>query len=59
MPTIGIWGEWNSADSGYNRREDNGNSQIGPDPSANYYFPNKSHTETATSAEAFAVMYRF
>jgi pimeloyl-ACP methyl ester carboxylesterase len=59
VPTIGIWGEWNSADSGYNRREDNGNSQIGPDPSANYYFPNKSHTETATSAEAFAVMYRF
>ena len=59
VPTIGIWGEWNSANSGYNRREDNSNAQIGPDPAANYYFPNKSHTETATSAEAFALMYGF
>lgn len=59
VPGIGIWGEWNSANSGYNRREDNSNAQIGPDPAANYYFPNKSHTETATSAEAFALMYRF
>ncbi len=59
VPTIGIWGEWNSANSGYNRREDNGNAQIGPDPAANYYFPDKSHSETATSAEAFALMYRF
>ena len=59
VPTIGIWGEWNSANSGYNRREDNSNAQIGPDPAANYYFPNRSHTETATSAEAFALMYGF
>ncbi len=58
VPTIGIWGEWNTADSGYNRR-DNANAQIGPFPEDNYYFADKSHTETATSAEAFAVMYEF
>lgn len=59
VPTIGIWGEWNTADSGYNRREDNSNAQIGPEPDANFYFADKSHTETATSAEAFALMYEF
>ena len=59
VPTIGIWGEWNTADSGYNRREDNSNAQIGPNPDDNYYFPEKSHTETATSAEAFELMYEF
>jgi pimeloyl-ACP methyl ester carboxylesterase len=58
VPTIGIWGEWNTADSGYNRRG-NTNAQIGPDPADNFYFGTKSHTETATSAEAFAVMYEF
>ncbi len=58
VPTIGIWGEWNTADSGYNRRG-NTNAQIGPDPAANFYFGTKSHTEVATSAEAFAVMYEF
>ncbi|WP_405231944.1 alpha/beta hydrolase [Lentisalinibacter salinarum] len=58
VPTIGIWGEWNTADSGYNRRG-NTNAQIGPDPAANYYFGTKSHTEVATSADAFAVMYEF
>ena len=59
IPAIGIWGEWNTANSGYNRREDNSNAQIGPNPEDNYYFPDKSHTETATSAEAFAIMYEF
>lgn len=59
VPTLGIWGEWNTADSGYNRRDDNSNAQIGPDPDSNFYFPDKSHTEVATSAEAFAVMYEF
>ena len=59
VPTIGIWGEWNTANSGYNRRDDNSNAQIGPDPADNYYFADKSHTETATSAEAFGLMYRF
>jgi len=58
VPTIGIWGEWNTAGSGFNRRGDT-NAQIGPDPAANFYFGDKSHTEVATSAEAFAVMYRF
>jgi len=58
VPTIGIWGEWNTADSGYNRRG-NTNAVIGPDPAANYYFGTKSHTEVATSAEAFALAYRF
>jgi len=58
VPTIGIWGEWNTADSGYNRRG-NTNAVIGPDPGANYYFGTKSHTETATSAEAFALAYQF
>jgi len=58
VPTIGIWGEWNTADSGYNRRG-NTNAVIGPDPAANYYFGTKSHTEVATSAEAFALAYEF
>jgi pimeloyl-ACP methyl ester carboxylesterase len=58
VPTIGIWGEWNTADSGYNRRG-NTNAVIGPDPGANYYFGTKSHTELATSAEAFALAYQF
>jgi pimeloyl-ACP methyl ester carboxylesterase len=58
VPTIGIWGEWNTADSGYNRRG-NTNAVIGPDPGANYYFGTKSHTEVATSAEAFALAHRF
>ena len=59
VPTIGIWGEWNTANSGYNRNENNSNSQIGPDAANNFYFGGKSHTEVATSAEAFAVMYEF
>jgi pimeloyl-ACP methyl ester carboxylesterase len=59
VPTIGIWGEWNTANSGYNRRDDNSNAQIGPDPESNFHFPDKSHTEVATSAEAFALMYEF
>jgi pimeloyl-ACP methyl ester carboxylesterase len=59
VPTIGIWGEWNSADSGYNRREDNDDAQIGPDPDMNFHFPDKSHTEVATSPEAFALMHEF
>lgn len=58
VPTIGIWGEWNTADSGYNRRG-NTNAVIGPDPADNYYFGTKSHTEVATSAEAFALAYEF
>ena len=58
VPTIGIWGEWNTAGSGYNRRGDT-NAQIGPNPEDNFYFGTKSHTETATSPEAFAVMYEF
>jgi hypothetical protein len=59
VPSIGIWGEWNTADSGFNRREDNSNAQIGPVPEDNFYFSDKSHTETATSAEAFELMYEF
>lgn len=58
VPTIGIWGEWNSAGSGYNRRDDT-DAQIGPNPEDNFYFPDKSHTEVATSAEAFRLMYSF
>ncbi len=59
VPTIGIWGEWNTANSGYNRNDDGANAQIGPFSEDNFYFPDKSHTEVATSAEAFAVMYEF
>jgi pimeloyl-ACP methyl ester carboxylesterase len=59
VPTIGIWGEWNTADSGYNRRPGNTDAQIGPDPADNYYFGDKSHTEVMTSPEAFGVMYEF
>lgn len=56
VPTIGIWGEWNSGgDYAIGGRT----AQIGPDPDANHYFPHKSHTEVATSAEAFALMYEF
>ncbi|MDZ7673540.1 MAG: hypothetical protein U5K30_00480 [Acidimicrobiales bacterium] len=58
VPTIGIWGEWNTAGSEFNRRGGEA-AQIGPDPAANFYFGDKSHTEVATSAEAFAVMYEF
>lgn len=58
VPTIGIWGEWNTAGSGYNRRGDT-NAQIGPNPDDNFYFGSKSHTEVATSPEAFAVMFEF
>ncbi|GAB3278789.1 hypothetical protein [Parahaliea aestuarii] len=58
VPTIGIWGEWNTADSGFNLN-DNMNSQIGPNPEDNFYFPEKSHTEVATSPEAFGLMYEF
>jgi pimeloyl-ACP methyl ester carboxylesterase len=58
VPTIGIWGEWNTAGSGFNRRGDT-DAQIGPDPEDNYYFGTKSHTEVMTSAEAFGVMYEF
>lgn len=59
VPTVGIWGEWNSADSGYNRREDNSDARIGPNPEDNFHFPGKSHSEVASSAEAFAIMYEF
>lgn len=59
VPTIGIWGEWNTADSGFNRTEDNVDSQIGPNAEDNFYFPEKSHTEVATSADAFGLMYEF
>jgi pimeloyl-ACP methyl ester carboxylesterase len=58
VPTIGIWGEWNTAGSGFNRRGDT-DAQIGPNPEDNYYFGSKSHTEVCTSAEAFALMYEF
>lgn len=59
VPAIGIWGEWNTANSGYNVNDDGGSAQIGPFPQDNYYFGDRSHTEVATSAEAFAVMYEF
>lgn len=58
VPTIGIWGEWNSAGSGYNRIG-GVDAQIGPDPDDNHHFAAKSHTEVATSPEAFALMYEF
>jgi pimeloyl-ACP methyl ester carboxylesterase len=59
VPTIGIWGEWNTAGSGFNRREDGSDAVIGPEPADNYYFGDQAHTEVATSAAAFAVMYEF
>jgi pimeloyl-ACP methyl ester carboxylesterase len=58
VPTIGIWGEWNTAGSGFNRRGDT-NAQIGPDPAANFHYADKGHTEVATSPEAFFQMFRF
>jgi pimeloyl-ACP methyl ester carboxylesterase len=57
VPTLGIWGEWNSG--GAFARPPGRVVQIGPDPDANHYFPDKGHTEVASSAEAFALMYRF
>ncbi len=59
VPTVGIWGEWSTAGSGFTRTPDGSSVQIGPFPEDNYYFGNKSHTEVATSAEAFGVMYAF
>lgn len=59
VPTIGIWGEWNAAGSGFNRREDQSDAQIGPEPENNFHFPAQAHTEVATSPEAFELMYRF
>lgn len=59
VPTIGIWGEWNTAGSGFNRRPGDTNAQIGPNPDDNFYFGTKSHTEVMTSPEAFALMYEF
>lgn len=56
VPTIGIWGEWNSGGA-YARLP--GRTLIGPNPEDNFHFPEKGHTEVATSAEAFALMYRF
>lgn len=56
VPTLGIWGEWNSGGA-YSRLP--GRTQIGPNPADNHHFPEKGHTEVATSAEAFALMYRF
>jgi pimeloyl-ACP methyl ester carboxylesterase len=56
VPTIGIWGEWNSGGD-YARSPTP--TQIGPNPEDNYYFPSLAHTEVATSAEAFAVMHAF
>jgi hypothetical protein len=58
VPTIGIWGEWNTAGSGFNRRGDI-DAQIGPDPDANFHFGDKGHTEVATSAAAFEVTFEF
>ncbi len=59
IPTIGIWGEWNTAGSGYTRDDKTTDTQIGPNAEDNYHFGTKSHSEVATSAEAFAVMYEF
>ncbi len=59
VPTIGIWGEWNTAGSGFNRNPDDVDTRIGPFPEDNYHFADKSHTETATSAEAFGVMFEY
>ncbi|MBA1272902.1 alpha/beta hydrolase [Stutzerimonas azotifigens] len=56
VPTLGIWGEWNSG--GLYARQP-GLTQIGPNPQDNYHFPEKGHTEVTTSAEAFSLMYRF
>lgn len=56
VPTIGIWGEWNSGGE-YSRGPER--AQIGPDPDDNFYFPLKAHTEVATAAETFAIMYAF
>lgn len=58
VPSIGIWGEWNTAGSGFNRRGDT-DAQIGPDPAFNFHFGAKSHTEVATSAAAFQPIFEF
>jgi pimeloyl-ACP methyl ester carboxylesterase len=43
VPTLAVWGEWNPT------------SAIGG--AANAHFPDKGHTEVATAAETFALMY--
>lgn len=45
VPTLALWGEWNPV------------SAIGG--AVNLRYPEKAHTELATSAEAFAAMYGF
>jgi pimeloyl-ACP methyl ester carboxylesterase len=56
VPTLGIWGEWNS---GGEYALLPGLTQIGPNPQDNHHFPNKSHTEVATAPETFALIHRF
>lgn len=56
VPSFGIWGEWNTAGSGFSRRDEN--AVIG-DPGSNAYFADKGHTEVAAAAEPFAAMYEF
>lgn len=56
VPTLGIWGEWNSGGE-YARLP--GLTQIGPNPQDNHHFPHKSHTEVATAAETFGLIHRF
>lgn len=58
VPTLGIWGEWSSGGE-YCRPGPPPCPvrRIGPDGTPNVYFPDKGHTEVATSAEAFAAMY--
>jgi pimeloyl-ACP methyl ester carboxylesterase len=58
VPSIGIWGEWNTARSGFNRRFDT-DARIGPDPAFNFHFGAKGHTEVATSAGAFRPIFEF
>jgi pimeloyl-ACP methyl ester carboxylesterase len=57
VATIGIWGEWNTAGSGFSRSDVS--AQIGPDPRANFHFADKGHTEVATSAAAFLPLFEF
>lgn len=58
VKSMGIWGEWNSAGSPNNRRG-GADALIGTDIHANHHFPDKGHTEVATSAGAFVYMFYF
>ena len=57
VPTLGVWGEWNSGGD-FSQRGDE-LAQIGPDGTPNVHFPDKGHSEVVSAAESFPVIHEF